>query len=156
MLARQIAIGFGIAIIFPLLVYYGVSTLHSPPKYSDYFTGIGVVGSNATTEEKATQSQKGRVARAAYEAAQVEFTRILIIVATPLGIAAILIGAFMHLHSIGTGLILGGIATVATGYFNYWDQLTDGLHFVSLLLSLAILVFVGYRQFSVTRSSRIQ
>jgi hypothetical protein len=32
MLALQIAIGFGIAIIFPLLVYYGVSTFHPAPQ----------------------------------------------------------------------------------------------------------------------------
>ena len=30
MLARQLAIGFGIAIIFPLLVYYGVRTFILP------------------------------------------------------------------------------------------------------------------------------
>jgi hypothetical protein len=29
--ARQIAIGFGIAVIFPLLVYYGVATSDPPP-----------------------------------------------------------------------------------------------------------------------------
>ena len=32
MLARQIAIGFGIAIVFPLLVYYGVASIYTPPK----------------------------------------------------------------------------------------------------------------------------
>lgn len=32
MLGRQIAVGFGIAIVFPLLIYYGVSTFHSAPE----------------------------------------------------------------------------------------------------------------------------
>jgi len=36
MLARQIAIGFGIAVIFPLLVYYGVATFYPPPNRADY------------------------------------------------------------------------------------------------------------------------
>jgi hypothetical protein len=32
LLARQIAIGLGIALIFPLLIYNGVSTFHPRPK----------------------------------------------------------------------------------------------------------------------------
>src|ERR1700731_945984 len=70
MLARQIAIGFGIAIIFPLLVYYGLSSFHPAPRMADF------VGNTA-----------------AFKAAAREFSRLLISVATPLGIAAILIGS---------------------------------------------------------------
>jgi hypothetical protein len=66
--------------------------------------------------------------------------------ATPLGVAAILIGAFLSIYAAGTGLIVGGMASVAFGYFGYWQHLDDRVRFVSLLASFAILRFVSYRR----------
>ena len=53
-------------------------------------------------------------------------------------------GRNLGLHSIGTGLILGGILTVGHGYFRYWPYLEDWVRFVSLLAGFSILLFVGY------------
>ena len=36
MLAKKIALGFGIAIIFPMMIHYGVSTFSPQPKRKDY------------------------------------------------------------------------------------------------------------------------
>ena len=105
MLARQIAIGFGIAIIFPLLVYYGVSTLHPSPKWQTFHETIQAPGPTATNEERKAFLDKQQADNTAYGAAAKDFARILIIVATPLGVGAILVGAYMRLHAIGTGLI---------------------------------------------------
>lgn len=135
MLARQFAIGFGIAIVFPLLVYYGVRTFHSPPKWD-----TEVYSSPMTAEDR----QRQRERRDAYTARSKEFARVLIIVATPLGIAAILLGTFVSMPAVGTGLILGGILTVAHGYWGYWNYADDWLRFVSLILGFAVLLFVAY------------
>jgi len=51
MLARQIAIGFGIAVIFPLLVYYGVATIYPPPQLQ-YAVNATVLPPNPTPEER--------------------------------------------------------------------------------------------------------
>ncbi len=115
MLARQIAIGFGIAIIFPLLVYYGVSTFHPAPKTQDFYRTNCVFPGGGTAEERRDCAEKQRQEREAYSAAAKAFARVLVMVATPLGVAAILIGAYLGLYAIGTGLILGGIFTVAFG-----------------------------------------
>jgi hypothetical protein len=145
MLARQIAIGLGIAVIFPLLVFYGVSTFHPAPKSENYFQALPPLPANATTEQRTERFEKERAQREAFRAASKEFSRILVIVATPLGVAAILVGAYLTIHAIGTGLILGGIAAVACGYWSYWNYLEDWIRFVSLLAAFAILLFVGYR-----------
>jgi hypothetical protein len=150
MLARQIAIGFGIAIIFPLLVYYGVCTFVPPPKYNTFVTvNATSVPANATPEQR-KEAEDRRAERQkqqdAYNAAARNFARVLILVSAPLGVAAILVGAYLALHAIGTGLILGGIFTVGWGYWNYWHYLDDWLRFLSLLLGFAILLFVGYRR----------
>src|SRR5262249_35039958 len=44
MLAGQIAIGFGFAVIFPLLVYYGAATFYPPPNRADSFAEFSVAG----------------------------------------------------------------------------------------------------------------
>jgi hypothetical protein len=145
MLARQIAIGFGIAIVFPLLVFYGVRTFYPPPIWE---TTVGAEQYNpqATPKERQANQQKQRERQEAYTAKAKDFARVLIIVSTPLGIAAILVGAYLSNTSIGTGLIFGGIFTVAHGYWGYWSYAEDWLRFVSLILGLVVLLFVGHRR----------
>ena len=150
MLARQIAIGFGIAIIFPLLVYYGVASFYQPPKPVTYAT-MPIIPPNPTPEERQKnmeqqqeRQKENRQKQDAYAAAAKEFARHLVIISTPLGVAAILIGAYLPLYSIGMGMIFGGIFTVGAGYWGYWSYLEDWVRFLSLLAGFVILLFVGY------------
>lgn len=151
MLARQIAFGFGIAVIFPLLVYYGVSTFHPPPKLPD--AGITECMYRAVTPDQRVEcDQRHRAALKVYTAASEEFSWRLIIAATPLGVAAILIGAYLTSYSIGVGLIVGGILSVSFGYWSYWQYIEDWARLVSLLVAFIILVFLGYRGAAQIRS----
>ena len=146
MLARQIAIGFGIAIIFPLLVYYGVRTFYPPPAFQA-IVSAQIYNPQASPEERQGNQQKRREQEQAYNAAAKDFARVLVLVSAPLGIVAILAGAYLANVAIGTGFILGGIFTVAHGYWGYWNYAEDWLRFLSLLVGLAILMFVGYRRY---------
>jgi uncharacterized membrane protein YphA (DoxX/SURF4 family) len=107
----------------------------------------------ATTEQRKEFAVRQQAERDAYGAAAKEFARLLVIVATPLGVAAILIGCYVAIHSIGTGLILGGIGAVGFGYWNYWNYLDDWMRFVSLLIAFGILLFVGKRMYSATHAN---
>jgi hypothetical protein len=158
MLARQIAVGFGIAVIFPLLVYYGVATIYTPPKLPVYVAAT-IMPPNPTPEERqqftAQQQERQKVQQERqeqYKAAAQDFARHLVLISTPLGVAAILIGAYLALHAIGTGLIFGGIFTVAWGYWSYWTFLEDWVRFISLLAGFLILLFVGYRRIAGTNT----
>jgi hypothetical protein len=150
MLARQIAIGFGIAVIFPLLVYYGVATIYPPPP-PQYVVTPAVMPPNPTPEERQkyiqdqqAQRQEQQKQQEEYKIAAKDFAQHLVIVAAPLGVAAIFIGAYLPLYAIGTGLIFAGIFTVAQGYWSYWSYLENWIRFVSLLVGFLILLFVGY------------
>src|SRR5260370_142238 len=112
MLARQIAIGFGVAIIFPLLIYYGVGTVSHPPKWNDFHTDVY---NSTMTPEQRSAAQKA--AAAAYAEAERVFSLRLLCVAAPLGYAAILLGSSGSASGLGTGLMFGGIFTVANGYW---------------------------------------
>ena len=77
-------------------------------------------------------------------AAERVFQKHLFSVAVPLGLVAIIVGAFFLGPAIGAGLMFGGIFGVCDGYFNYWSELAATLKFFSLLAAFVVLILVGY------------
>ena len=142
MLARQIAVGFGIAVVFPLLVYYAVAIFSPPPQFN---YAAMAVGPNATPEQRQQGFERQQEAQKAYAESARHFTQTLFLVAVPLGIAAILCGGWGRPHAIGTGFLLGGIFTVGQGCYFHWAYLDNSLRFASLALALLALLFVGFR-----------
>jgi hypothetical protein len=138
MLAKKLALGFGLAIIFPMMIHYGVSTFSPKPKQENY-DQREEFNKRATPEEK-KQKEETR------ELAQKQFEKHLYMVAVPLGLVAILVGAFSRVQSIGSGLMIGGIFSITDGYINYWSQLADWMRFLSLLAAFVILLVVGYKK----------
>jgi hypothetical protein len=145
MLAKKIALGIGLAIIFPMMVHYGVSTFFPEPKWNDYNVQ-GLNDPQANPEQKHQKQIEQQQKQAQRRAATKQFQKHLFSVAVPLGLAAILCGAFMRVQAIGTGLMFGGIFSICNGYFNYWSELADGLRFASLLAAFIVLLFVGYKK----------
>jgi hypothetical protein len=157
MSARQIAIAFGIAVIFPLLIYYGVATLHPAPNYPTIVTANLAPPANPTPQQKKNseeQRQKWQEQQNSYTAANKEFARIQAMVSVPLGLVAILIGAYLTIQAIGTGLIFGGILSVVAGYLGYWPHLDDRIRFISLLAGFLVLLFMELWKFARTRATR--
>ncbi|MDD3297091.1 MAG: hypothetical protein PHU64_07035 [Candidatus Omnitrophica bacterium] len=146
MLAKRIALGFGIAIIFPMMVHYGVRTFAPKPKWQDYRVQINYNYSNLSPEEKAKYDSDKERLNKEYRAKQKEFEKVLFAVAVPLGIAAIIIGSLLPIQAIGTGLMFGGIFNICNGYVNYWSELNDVLRFLSLLLAFIVLLVIGYKK----------
>lgn len=145
MLARQIVVGFEIALIFPLMIYYGVATFHPAPKWNDYVTNKPPLPATATAEERNERAERNRLQGERFREAARSFGRAVLMVAAPLGLIAIILGSLIGMHAIGTGLIAGGILAVGWGYYGYWSHLDDWLRFVSLVCGFAVLLFVAYR-----------
>ncbi len=146
MLARQIVVGFGIAAIFPWLIYYGLSTFYPAPKSPYASESFQPLPPTATAEERKAFAEAQRKRRETFAAAARDFARVLFAVSTVLGIAAILAGAYLTSHAIGAGLILGGISALAIGYWGYVQYLDDWARFASLLAGFGALLFVGLRR----------
>lgn len=147
MLARQIAIGFGVAVVFPLLVYYGVSTFSPAPKWEDFHEPYAY-SQNLTQEEQAARQAKQKAEAAAYNEANRVFSLRLLCVAAPLGYAAIVLGSLRVASGLGSGFMFGGIFAVTIGYWYHWGFVADWLRFVSLLLALGVLVLIASWRFS--------
>lgn len=151
MLAKKFGFGFGIAIILPLLVHYGVSTFSPPPKWNDYSSNRDYAAyQNGTVEEKKKMDnewqRQTQVRSQEREAKQKRFAKNLYYVAVPVGLAAIIIGSFLSIQAIGAGLIFGGIFTTVNGYCWYWNHLEDWMRFLSLLVTFVVLIYLAYKR----------
>ena len=147
MLAKKFALGFGIAIILPMLVHYGVSTFSHAPKWEDHYGMYNYQQyKSASPEEKArldkVRQEKERVWNQQMEA----FQKNLFLIAVPVVIVCIIIGAVSSIQAIGTGLMFGGIFCLTEGYMLYWSRLEDWMRFMSLLVAFVVLIWVGYRR----------
>ena len=134
MLDKKFALAFGIAVVFPAMIHSGVSIFSPPPRWQDY-TVAPMINRNSEEWQKREADRR---------AAEKVFEKHLFAVAVPLGLLAILAGAFLLTKAIGTGLMFGGIFSVCDGYFNYWSELSASLKFVSLLAAFIVLLVVGY------------
>ena len=145
MLAKKIALGFGIAIILPMMVHYGVSTFFPEPRWEDYHRTVqDDKHRTKQQEEKDTKEQQKKEDE--FNAKKKAFGRHLYYVEVPVGIAAVIIGAFLAIQSIGVGLVFGGIFCATDGYMEYWADLPDWMKFLSLLACFIVLVVVGYKK----------
>ncbi len=144
MLAKKFGFGFGIAVILPMLVHYGVSTFSPSPKWEDYQENDYYLKyNNATPEEKKVLSLQHDQLEKKYRQHRKMFERNLFFVAVPIGISSIIVGSLFTVQAIGAGLIFGGIFTLVDGYCWYWSELQDWMRFLSLLITFIVLIVVG-------------
>lgn len=157
MLAKKIVLGFGIAVLLPMMVYYGVSTFSPKPEYRDYqIENYHEKHDRASTEEKIElEEQKSKLDDQRREHKK-RFQRHLFFVAAPVGIIAVIAGSIIAVQAIGTGFMLGGIITLSEGYVCYWPQLEDWIRFISLIIGFIVLVFIGYRKLAGKEKSKQQ
>jgi uncharacterized membrane protein YkgB len=147
MLAKKFALGFGIAVIFPVMIHYGVSTFVPAPKWQDYYQTYSYQEEKeATPVEKAKIREQRKQSEEQRKMQEKRFQKALFLVTVPLGIATIIIGSLVLVNAIGAGLMFGGIFSLLDGYFVYWSQLADWMRFCSLLLAFSVLLFIGFRK----------
>ena len=149
--AKHAAVAIGLAVILPMLLYYGVATFEPPPERETYVTAMPKPIETTDEAERARQleEQRARMEQEmkAFDVARQDFSRTLFFVAAPLGILAILVGGFITVPAVGTGLILGGVANLVMGYGQYWDHLEHWMRFVSLLVAFVVLIAVAWQRF---------
>lgn len=147
MLAKKFALGFGLAIILPIMIHYGVSTFVPAPKWQErYADNYYQDYDNAKPENKAALAREKKQQEQQWRAKEKRFQKVLFFVSIPLGIAAIIIGSLATIQAVGTGLMFGGIFSLMDGYCNYWSELPDTMRFFSMLFAFVVLLYIGYKK----------
>jgi hypothetical protein len=147
MLALQLVIGVGIALLFPLLIYTGVAAIKAPPRSSDFLKHVR--GGISEQEKRADEAQI-RGERDALQVARIGYAKLLFTVMAPAGLAAMLGGYFIGINAIGIGLLTGGILCSVYGYGGYWQALSQRVRFVSILAGLLMLLFIGMKYIGIS------
>ena len=143
------AIAMGIAILLPMLVFYGVKTFSPAPDWEDYHTRQlyeEPPAEKITPGEKAEMARQQEEAAAKYNTAQKLHQMHLFFTAVPVGLLAVIVGTFIRVPALGPGMVFGGVFTLVEGYLFNWQELSDPIKFVSLLIALIVLGITAYRR----------
>src|SRR5260370_17865169 len=146
MLALQLVIGVGIALLFPLLIYTGVAAVKPPPKPSNR-TNL-----QAETSEEIKRANRDRIDAENEELrrARVKYAKLLFSVMAPAGLAAVIGGYLIGINSVVIVLLTGGILSLVYGFGTYWEALPQRVRFVSILAGLLMLLFIVIRYIGIS------
>lgn len=116
-------------------------------------TKVFEVGKNITlnceTKEQITQSgycDLDFYCREDFQKLSENYNRNVFIIASGIGIIAIIFGFALKMASVSAGLMGGGMLTILYGIIRYWSDLPDYGRFLILGVILAILIWLGYKK----------
>lgn len=133
---KRTALTFAIALLFPLLIHYGIETFYPTPHPET----VALSGQVHTLSSPNTRSTDAFIVK--YNQHQ----KITFYVNVILGLIVILLGTVIKFDTIGSGLIFGGAITLLSGYLGYWSNLDAPLKFVSLLIAFLLILFIASRK----------
>ena len=146
MQAFRVAIIIAIAVLLPATIFAGARIFLSEPQFSDYPRQFG---SNITDEQKAKNAEMDR----AYQTAQKTYALDLILVTSPFGLVALLIGLYLEERTIAAGLILGGVFDFLFHDVVVWNSLYYSIRFVSLAVPLAVVLWLAARRLKIPQEA---
>lgn len=140
----RLVIILGIAVLFPAVVYLGISAVVDHPQYPDF---AGTFPHDESPENRAKFLESLRTMQASYKQAQAAFACVLFWIATPLGLLAMTVGLFRRLGEIGIGFILGGLTSLIFTYCATREHYeVDAVSSATSLMALILLVLIARRR----------
>jgi hypothetical protein len=150
-LIKQLVIWVSISALLPLTSYAGATMLHPRTRLDDLLAKQQRVQQETYDTKDTANRDKSRdqseELRKQIEDEQRVFYRSMFWVACPIGFTALVIGLFLRAVPVGTGLAFGGLCTLTTGCYSYWNNMGDALRFFSLLIVLVTVVTIGLVKF---------
>lgn len=149
MLARKIILGFGFAVLLPMLIHYGIELISPRPDWKEYqVQNYYERHQRASPEEQERlEAEKNRLDEQR-QTAEKRWSQTHFFAGVPIGILVILLGSLIRVQAVGGGLMLGGIFTFTEGCVWYWGDLEPVGRFLVLLAAFAVLLWIGYQRLS--------
>lgn len=131
---HAILISLCIAILLPITVYWGVSSVYSYPDYKDFKKQH-----KQELVDDETPDQQAKIKVKKWQEAKKPFNNAIFYSATLIGILLVIIGSYSAIKTLSIGLIAGGIFNVLMGLcFNPGIAL---LNFAIVFLVLMTIIF---------------
>ena len=161
---KNIIIAIGIIILTISVGIYGIHTFYHAPEYSDYCAdqeenwyinnsvqceAVEGKWSNYVGPKTAGNPigycDTAYTCRTQYEDDREDYSRIVFLIALPLGIIIIAVGALVFgLEAVGAGLMAGGVGIILWGVAGFWSFAEDWIKFILSLVALAALIWLAY------------
>ena len=161
---KEIFLGLAVLILTFFVLTYGINLFYSEPHYDDFCSPsiVQVQNLNETTcfENGGKWTSyappvKGEVpgycdqdfsCREVYNLKLESYQMNIFLIAVPLGILLILLGAyFFSLDAVGVGIMGGGLGGILKGVSGYWAYSNDLIRFLISLFGLVIIIYFGYK-----------
>jgi hypothetical protein len=150
MLARKFILGFGLAVLMPMLIHYGIDVFVPRDTWREHLREMTQL--RQQERETASAEEKVRLRARINQLIEAQQTKrnysgsVHFFVGAPLGILVTILGSFIRAQAIGGGLMLGGIFTFAGGSAWYWADLSPVGRFLVLLVAFGVLLWIGYQR----------
>lgn len=82
-----------------------------------------------------------------FEEAEKPYARNSFIIIIILGLIAVIIGSYLKLTSVSAGIMGGGVLVMLYAAMRFWRNLDEYLRFAILIVTLAVLIWIGYKKF---------
>jgi len=115
-------------------------------EFNECGSGCGPDGINSfNTLDQCELTLTGKNCYDEYDDAMKKYSKTVFIIAIPLGVLIIFLGAFFFsLDAVGAGLMGGGVGTLIYGAGGYWRYASDWLRFLLSLVGLVALIWIAY------------
>jgi len=133
-IARELALGFGIALLIPFIAHYTALVIHPRPAFPS-------VAINYTSVEE----QKNNPEVILFKEQRAKSDTVYLYVTFSICIITLILGTFISSAAIGMGLILGGLICLVQGFCMYLGSLSDGFKLGYFTIILLLLLFLSYR-----------
>lgn len=175
---KHSAMIFGIAVLFSLLVGLVADAALRAPEYDDYCvsdSGYSVkpIPENCTRDYQGGNEcyKQGGIAvwkydnrgcqifdrcdfcNKDYDKAREQYERNTFLMTTPVGLVAIIVGIYWPVEFIGTGFMFGGVLASIYGTVRYFGQMSKFVRVAVIFIELCVLLFVGYKKLTNTKTS---
>ncbi len=126
---HAVLVSAAIAILLPITVYWGVSSLYSCPNWRDFNLEY--------TQEPGVDETQHNIHLAAWEESKKPFNKALFCAATCIGLLLVVIGSYSSIKSLSIGLLAGGLFTFLMGL-----TVNPGIALLNFALVAAVLMII--------------
>ncbi|MBS1986597.1 hypothetical protein JST99_01550 [Candidatus Dependentiae bacterium] len=126
---HAVLISISIAILLPITVYWGVSSVYACPNWRDF-------NLEYTQEPDADEAQND-IRLAAWEEAKKPFNKALFSTATLIGLLLIVVGSYSPIKALSIGLLAGGLFTFLMGL-----TVNPGIALLNFVIAALILMII--------------
>ena len=172
---KQVLLAVAIAIVFAFFVGFGIAAFYESPKYEDFCEerfierpyplrepgNCTFMEPDQTLKDECreigkitpkydadgcTESFYCETCYNEFDDVREIYNRNVFIVATIIGIIALVVGIILKITSVSSGLMGGGILLIIYGIIRYWSGLENYGRFTVMGIALIVLIWSGYKK----------